>query len=521
MAEMTDTSKPDFKNGFPADNLPDGGMVAGQVDGEDVILARRGDEFFAVGAFCTHYHGPLADGLVVDDTVRCPWHHACFSLRTGEALRAPALDPIACWRVEKVGDTIYVREKLAPATAKPAVESPKTVKGAKPGKAAKSKKAPASVVIVGGGAAGLAAADMLRREGYDGTLTMISADDSAPYDRPNLSKDFLAGKAQDDWIPLRPPEYYRDHGIDLVLGSKVGALDIRKRRVELENGKAYGFKALLLATGAEPIKLPIEGAADSQVHYLRTFADSRALVAKAASAQRVVVAGASFIALEVAASLRTRGIEVHVVAPEKQPLERILGPEVGTFIRGLHEAQGVVFHLGETVLRMDGRTVTLQSGSTLEADFIVVGAGVRPSVALAEQAGLTIDNGITVNEYLETSARGVFAAGDIARWPDPHSGERIRVEHWVVAERQGQTAAKNILGRREPFNAAPFFWSQHYDVALNYVGHAEKWDSIAIDGQLEEGNFTASYRRGKQTLAVATVSRDLQSLQEEAAMESR
>ena len=301
----------------------------------------------------------------------------------------------------------------------------------------------------------------------------------------------------------------------------MGALDIRKRRVELENGKAYGFKALLLATGAEPIKLSIEGAADSQVHYLRTFADSRALVAKAASAQRVVVAGASFIALEVAASLRTRGIEVHVVAPEKQPLERILGPEVGTFIRGLHEAQGVVFHLGETVLRMDGRTVTLQSGSTLEADFIVVGAGVRPSVALAEQAGLTIDNGITVNEYLETSARGVFAAGDIARWPDPHSGERIRVEHWVVAERQGQTAAKNILGRREPFNAAPFFWSQHYDVALNYVGHAEKWDSIAIDGQLEEGNFTASYRRGKQTLAVATVSRDLQSLQEEAAMESR
>jgi NADPH-dependent 2,4-dienoyl-CoA reductase/sulfur reductase-like enzyme/nitrite reductase/ring-hydroxylating ferredoxin subunit len=518
MAEMTDTSKPDFKNGFPADNLPDGGMVAGQVDGEDVILARRGDEVFAVGAFCTHYHGPLADGLVVDDTVRCPWHHACFSLRTGEALRAPALDPIACWRVEKAGDTIYVREKLAPAAAKPAGEAPKPAKGAK---SAKSNKVPASVMIVGGGAAGLAAADMLRREGYDGPLTMISADDSAPYDRPNLSKDFLAGKAQDDWIPLRPPDYYRDHGIDLVLGARVGALDIPKRRVEIENGKTYGFKALLIATGAEPIKLPIEGAAGSQVHYLRTFADSRALVAKAESARRVVVVGGSFIGLEVAASLRARGIDVHVVAPGKQPLERILGPEVGKFIRGLHEAQGVVFHLGETVLRIDGRTVTLQGGSTLEADFTVVGAGVRPSMALAEQAGLAIDRGITVNEYLETSAPGVFAAGDIARWPDPHSGDRIRVEHWVVAERQGQTAAKNILGHRERFSAVPFFWSQHYDTAVNYVGHAEKWDSIGIDGQLEEGNFTASYRRRDQTLAVATVSRDLQSLKAEAAMESR
>jgi NADPH-dependent 2,4-dienoyl-CoA reductase/sulfur reductase-like enzyme len=376
-------------------------------------------------------------------------------------------------------------------------------------------------VIVGGGAAGLAAADMLRREGYDGPVTMISADDSAPYDRPNLSKDFLAGKAQDDWIPLRPPDYYRDHQIDLVLNSKVGALDIGNRRVELENGKTYEFGALLLATGAEPVRLPIEGATDDQIFYLRTFANSKAIIAKAEMAKRVLIVGSSFIGLEVAASLRARGIEVHIVAPEKQPLERILGPEVGGFIRGLHEAQGVVFHLGDTVARMDGRTVTLKGGSTLEADFVVLGVGVRPSVALAEKAGLALDRGVAVNEYLETSAPGVFAAGDIARWPDPHSGERIRVEHWVVAERQGQVAARNILNRREPFSAAPFFWSQHYEVTINYVGHAEKWDSIAIDGKLEEGNFSASYRRGEKTLAVATVSRDLESLKEEAEMESR
>ncbi len=489
-------------------------MVLGQVDADDVILVRRGGEFFAVGAVCTHYHGPLSDGLVVGDTLRCPWHHACFSLRTGEALRAPALDPISCWRVERVGDKAFVREKLAQPVAKTAVVSPNSSSNA--------RALPTSVVIVGGGGAGLAAADMLRREGYDGILTMISADDSPPYDRPNLSKDFLAGTAPDDWIPLRSSEYYSDRRIDLVLGSRVSSLDIKRRQVQLESGKTYGFGALLIATGAEPVRLQIEGATDAQIHYLRTFADSRAIVAKAASAKRVVVVGASFIGLEVAASLRARGIDVDVVAPENLPLERVMGPDIGRFLRGLHESHGVVFHLGTTVSRINGRSVTLSSGGILDADFVVLGVGVRPSLALAERAGLAIDRGITVNEYLETSVPGIFAAGDVARWPDPHSGERIRVEHWVVAERQGQVAAKNILGQREPFTAVPFFWSQHYDVAINYVGHAETWDAADIDGQLDLNgrDCAVTYKRRGRTLAVATISRDLQSLQTEAAMES-
>ena len=504
---MEDSAQPDFKTGLPIDNLPDGGMILGQADGEQVILARRGDELFAVGASCTHYHGPLADGLVVGETLRCPWHHACFSLRTGEALRAPALDPIACWRVEKIGDTAYVREKMAEARPKAALSS------------ASSRNPPASVVILGGGGAGLAAADMLRREGYDGPLTMISADDSAPYDRPNLSKDFLAGTAPDDWIPLRSPDFYKDRGIELVLGSRVSALELRQKRVRLENGKTYGFEGLLIATGAEAVRLKIEGATDSQLNYLRTFADGRAIVAKAASAKRVAVIGASFIGLEVAASLRARGIEVHVIAREGEPLERVMGPQVGLFVRQLHEAHGVVFHLGETVKGIDGRSVTLTGGAVLEADFVVLGVGVRPLLAVAEQAGLAIDRGIAVNEYLETSAPGIFAAGDVARWPDPHSGERIRVEHWVVAERQGQVAARNILGYREPFNAVPFFWSQHYDVAINYVGHADDWDAIEIDGELRARDCAVTYNRGGRTLAVATISRDLESLQIEAAME--
>ena len=507
MPEKTDAKKPDFKDGFPVQSIPDGGMIAGEFNGEDVILARRGADFFAVGAFCTHYHGALADGLVVGDTVRCPLHHACFSLRNGEALRAPALDPINCWRVEKSNDKVFIREKLA--APEPKSNSPKN-----------SRDLPASIVIVGGGAAGLAAADMLRREGYDGSITLISADDSPPCDRPNLSKDFLAGSASEDWIPLRPPEYYAERRIDLVLGSRAATLDVKKQQVQLENGKTYPFGTLLLATGADPVRLPVEGADPSQIFYLRTFADSKAIIARAASAKKVVVVGSSFIGLEVAASLRTRGIEVHVVAPESQPLARILGPEVGAFIRKLHEEHGVIFHLGETVSRMDGRTVKLSGGSTVEADFLVLGVGVRPSLALAEQAGLAMDHGIAVNEYLETSAPGVFAAGDIARWPDPNSKDKIRVEHWVVAERQGQVAARNILGRREPFTAVPFFWSAHYDVTLNYVGHAEKWDAIKIDGKLDARDCTVHYMQGDRTLAVVTIARDLQSLQAEVAMES-
>jgi len=505
---MESAERPDLAQGIAVSQVPEGGIIQGQAGGEDVILARSGDEFFAVGASCPHYGGPLAKGLLVRDELRCPLHHACFSLRTGQPLRAPAFDPIPCWRVERVGNQVFVREKRATPTRKP-VEIATT-----------RRKPPASVVIVGGGAAGLAAAEMLRREGYDGAVTMISADDSAPCDRPNLSKEFLAGTAPEEWIPLRSPDFYTEHRITLLLNSRVSSLDVDKRRIQLEDGKSYEFDALLLATGADPVRLPVPGAADSQLLYLRTFADSRALVQRAASAQQVVIAGASFIALEVAASLRERGLSVHIVAPEQQPLERVLGPEIGRFLRGLHESHGVAFHLGETVARLDGRQVTLSGGEKLDADFLVVGVGVRPALALAEQAGLKIDRGVLVNEYLETSVSGIFAAGDIARWPDAHSGKRLRVEHWVVAERQGQIAARNILGFQERFDAVPFFWTRQFGVAVKYVGHAERWDTVEIDGTLESQNCAVTYRFREQRLAVATISRDLENLEVEVAMEA-
>jgi NADPH-dependent 2,4-dienoyl-CoA reductase/sulfur reductase-like enzyme/nitrite reductase/ring-hydroxylating ferredoxin subunit len=504
---MSDRKGIDFKAGVPLRQIPGGAIVAGHVDDDEIIVVRRGDECFAVGAHCTHYHGPLADGLIVGDTVRCPWHHACFSLRTGEAVRAPALDPVTRWRVERLGDMVFVREKLDEAAAS--------------GGTAAHGDLPRAVVIVGGGGAGLAAADMLRRHGYDGTITMLSADEAPPVDRPNLSKDFLAGTAQEDWIPLRSPEFFADNKIDLQLNARVTSIDTKGRRVQLENGSSQAFDALLLATGAEPVRLKLDGEAGIPVHYLRTFADSRAIVASSVSktAKRALVIGASFIGLEVAASLRARGLDVTVVAPESEPLERVMGPGVGRFIRSLHESKGVVFRLGTTVTRLDGHTATLGDGSTVKADFVVAGVGVRPLVALAEAAGLAVDRGVTVDEYLQTSAPRIFAAGDIARWPDPRSGEGIRVEHWVVALRQGQTAARNMLGLREGFDLVPFFWSQHYDISINYVGHAERWDSADIDGDLDAHDATVTYKKEGRILAVATVFRDKASLEAEERME--
>ncbi|HUH93892.1 MAG TPA: FAD-dependent oxidoreductase [Casimicrobiaceae bacterium] len=494
---------PDLTQGIALDSVSDGKMLRGHVGEDAVLLARRGAELFAIGATCTHYGGPLAEGLMVGATVRCPWHHACFSLNTGEALRAPALSPVACWRTELREGKVFVREKASEKT-----------RSATP----KARGAPQKIVIVGGGAAGFAAAEMLRRDGYQGGIVMLSDDDAGPVDRPNLSKDYLAGTAPEDWIPLRGDDFYREQHIDLRLSTRVVAIDAGTREVVLENASRIPYDRLLLATGAEPVRLPLAGMDLPHVHTLRTLRDCRAIIAQAASARRAVVLGASFIGLEVAASLRAREIEVHVVAPEKRPMERILGVEMSGFVRKLHEEHGVVFHLEDTATAIAAREVCLKSGGAIEADLVVVGVGVRPRLALAEKAGLALDRGVAVTEYLETSAPDIFAAGDIARWPDPRSG-RIRVEHWVVAERQGQAAARNMLGAREKFTAVPFFWSQHYDVPINYVGHAESWDELEIDGDIAARDCVVRYRRGGRVLAVASIYRDAQSLEAEVELE--
>ncbi|BBO13940.1 pyridine nucleotide-disulfide oxidoreductase [Bradyrhizobium ottawaense] len=503
MTENNKPSGPDLSKGVSLTAFRDGKLL-GHVGEEDVLLVQAGSEIFAIEPACSHYHGPLAEGLVVGDTIRCPWHHACFSLRTGEATRPPALNALAVWEVARDRDDIIVRRKR---------EAPK------PSTAHRNAPTPEKFVIVGGGAAGFAAAETLRREGFAGAITMLSDDGAMPVDRPNLSKDYLAGNAPEDWLPLRGQDYYQDAGIDLRLNTDVSAIDAKTRNVTLGNGDRLPFDRLLLATGAEPVKLQIPGADQPHVHTLRSVADSRAIIKAAESARRALVIGASFIGLEVAASLRARKIEVHVVAPEERPMQKVLGSEMGDFVRSLHEENGVIFHLKDTVEKLDGTRATLKSGAVIEADLVVVGIGVKPRLALAEHAGLAADRGVSVSEYLETSVAGIFAAGDIARWPDPHSRQTIRVEHWVVAERQGQTAARNMLGKRERFDAVPFFWSQHYDVPINYVGHAESFDEVAIDGSIGGKDCLLKYRKDGRVLAIASIYRDLDNLKAELEME--
>jgi NADPH-dependent 2,4-dienoyl-CoA reductase/sulfur reductase-like enzyme/nitrite reductase/ring-hydroxylating ferredoxin subunit len=498
MSASSELSGPDLSEGVAVAELPESGMLLGHAAGEAVLLAKSGDEVYAVSATCTHYGGPLAEGLMWQGTVRCPWHHACFSLRTGEALSAPALNPIACWDVEQRGERLYVLGK-----SKQRREAVTMSSGL------------SSVVIIGGGAAGHAAAEALRQRGYSGKLTVISADASPPVDRPNLSKDYLAGNAPEEWIPLRPPEFFAEQKIELLLDTRVARIDVASKRVVTEAGAVLEYDALLLATGAEPVRLAVPGADLPHVHYLRSLADSRSIIAAAGGAKRAVVIGSGFIGLEAAASLRKRGLDVHVVTPAARPLEKVVGPELGDLITQLHQQQGVHFHFGTQAKLIEPHRVTLTDGSLLETTLVVAGIGVKPSLALAEAAGLALDRGVLVNTFLETSAPGIYAAGDIARWPDPHSGEKIRVEHWVVAQRQGQIAAANMLGQREPCDLVPFFWSQHFDTTLSYVGHAENWDQIAVDGDIAQRDCRVSFKRGGRTLAVVTVNRDLQSLEAE------
>lgn len=505
-SESSTPSGPDLTRGVAAAELAEGDLLLGHVGEEPVLLTRNRGEVLAVGANCTHYGGPLHEGLVVGGTIRCPWHHAAFDLRTGRVDRPPALDGIACWAVVERGGVITV---TAPKAAAPP-PAPSQYAGR-----------PESVLIVGGGAAGHQAAETLRRDGYDGGVTIVEAGPSAPYDRPNLSKDYLAGTAEEAWIPLRGDDFYPEHRIELVLGRSAVELDVGARRVRLDDGSWRDFGALLIATGAEPVRLP--GPEPGQrVYLLRSLADSRAIIDAASGARRAVVIGASFIGLEVAASLRSRGLEVTVVAPDARPLEKILGPDIGDMVRALHEQHGVVFRLGRSAKSIGKDQVVLDDGSALPADLVVAGIGVRPVTALAERAGLAVDRGIVVDRFLETSAPGIYAAGDVARWPDPRSGELIRVEHWVFAQRQGQAVARNIVAepaQRRAFDVVPFFWSRHYHLSIDYSGFAAHWDRAVIEGDLAAHDAMVAYETAGAVLAGAAVGRERASLDLEAALE--
>lgn len=493
---------PDFSKGVPLASVPESGVLAGHVNGDPALLVRLDDGIHALSGRCSHYGAPLAEGLVIGDEIRCPWHHACFNLRTGAALRAPAFAALTTWRLEIVGQTLFVRaEATVDWPAQPPAQQPR----------------PESIVIIGGGAAGYAAALRLRELGYGGALSMLSADTSAPYDRPNLSKDYLAGTAPEDWIPLRGPKFYTNRKIDLRLGCNVSAIDTAARQVITATGEQLPYDALLIATGAQPRRLPIAGFDLPNAFVLRSLEDARAIVEASKEATSVALIGAGFIGMEAAAALRSRGLEVHVVAPEEVPMEAVLGRELGGFITGLHQEQGVIFHLGSCVKGFSGKVLTLTDGTAIDADLLLLGTGVTPRTELAAAAGLAVEDGILVDANLQTSVAGLFAAGDVARYP--YGGEPIRIEHWVHAQRQGQAAAANMLGAGQAFTDVPFFWTHHYGLDLRYTGYAGGWDEVRIYGSLAQRDFTARYFRAGELVAAASVGRDLENLCIEAALQ--
>jgi 3-phenylpropionate/trans-cinnamate dioxygenase ferredoxin reductase subunit len=359
-------------------------------------------------------------------------------------------------------------------------------------------------LIIGASLTGAKAAEALREEGFDGRVVLVGAEAERPYERPPLSKDYLRGEMTERPY-VHDAGFYEAHDIELRLGRTAVSLDPARNEVALDDGERLRYDRLLLATGAEPRHLTIPGAELDGVLYLRTVEDSDALRARLDAGGSVVVVGAGWIGAEVAASARRRGIDVTVVDPMSVPLERVLGPEVGAVYRDVHADHGVrlLMEAGVEAFEGDGRVerVRTTDGRSVAADFVVVGVGVRPRAQLAAQAGLTVDNGIRTDATLQTSVPGVFAAGDVANADHPFFGEPLRVEHWGNALEQGPAAARNMLGRAEPYERLPYFFSDQYDVGMEYAGFARSWDRVVFRGDPASREFVAFWVEGERVVA--------------------
>jgi 3-phenylpropionate/trans-cinnamate dioxygenase ferredoxin reductase component len=376
-------------------------------------------------------------------------------------------------------------------------------------------------VIVGGGLAGAKAAEALREEGFDGRVVLLGEEDVAPYERPPLSKEYLQGEAQRDVIWAQDEGWYEAHDVQLRTSTKVSELALSSSEVVLDGGERIGFDQLLLATGSSAKRLPIPGADLDGVRVLRTVHDSDALREALQPGVRVAVIGAGWIGCEVAASARKRGAEVTMIAPEEFPLERVLGPEVGAIYREVHASHGVELALGTGVEAIEGSGkvsgVRTSAGTIHAADLVVIGVGAAPRLELAEAAGLDVDGGVLTDDRLRTSAANVFAAGDIAAAEHPIIGERIRVEHWGTALEQGPAAARNMLGRDLAYERIPYFFSDQYDVGMEYAGYAPAYDRVVFRGDPSSFEFLAFWMRGNRVVAgmnvnVWEVNDDIQAL---------
>lgn len=480
-------------------DFADGEMKQVSAAGKEILLARVGGTFHAVGATCTHYGAPLVDGVLNDKRLVCPWHHACFNITTGEVKEPPALDALPGYEVRTEIEHVIVR---IPDDASDRRTPPMTKRDPKDERL---------FAIAGGGAAGYAAAQTLREDGFTGRLVLITNENHLPYDRPNLSKDYLQGKAEPEWLPLRGEEYFAKVDIEVIRGKEIEHIDAAEKTIKFADGEALRCDALLIATGGEPRRLPFQTETKENVLLLRSCADADALIAAAEKGKRAVVIGASFIGMEAASSLATRGCEVTVVAPDDVPFQKILGGEIGKLFQDLHEGKGVKFKLGASVAGFTGTdkvtAVTLENGERLDADLVLVGVGVKPATHFLKGVALHTDGGVVVDEHLR-AADGVYAAGDIAYFPSSLTGERQRIEHWRTALQQGRTAAHNMCGKEVSYQGVPFFWTNQFDVGLVYVGHAAKWDEILFQGDLSAHDFLAFYMKGDRVLAIAGMNRD-------------
>lgn len=470
-----------------------------ELEGKPVILARVQGEYYAFGAKCTHYGAPLNEGVLKGHSLICPWHHACFDIRSGLRLEPPALNDLPHFPVHIENGFVTVTIPHDNETEPQGKAHP-----------AESRH----FVIVGGGAAGNAAAEELRRAGFVGRITVISAAPDVPVDRPNLSKDYLDGHAKPEWVPLRSQDWYAARDIELLLDTSVTRVDPKAHTVYTSQGASVHYDQLLLATGGIPRQLKgIPGVELNGIYYLRTLEDAGRIIQAATDGKRAVIIGASFIGMEVAASLAGgRSVAVTVVAPEEVPFRRILGDDIGRMFQREHEQNGVQFRLGDGVTGFRGqngqvRTVELKSGESLGADFVVIGVGVVPATDFLLNSGLLLneqDHSLWVDRHLKTRFADVYAAGDIARWDDG-SDQGVRIEHWRVAQQQGIVAAHNMLGENQIIDhRVPFFWTNQWKLTLNYVGHAPMWDEIIYwGGTPERRKFIAFYVRGSKLQAAA------------------
>jgi len=494
-----------------ANDLQDGDMKQVKVGDTDVLLARVRGQYFATGAMCTHYGAPLVEGALSGTRVICPWHHACFNVTTGDLEEPCALDALPHYDVRRRGDDILV---TVPTEATDRRELPPVAKTAQDGRV---------FVILGGGAAGEAALEELRREGFAGRIMLITREQRLPYDRINLSKDYLDGNAGEDALPLRPDAFYQEHAIELLREHDVQQVDAQGRVITFADGSTLRYDALLLASGSKPRTLSVPGSDLKNVFTLRSVEDADNIIAATKAITRAVVVGSSFIGMEAAASLTRRKVAVTVVAPDAVPFARTLGERIGKVFQGMHEEMGVTFRLPGKVVRIEGtdrvEAVILESGERIATDAVVVGVGVQPSVEYLRGIELQKDGSIAVDATLKV-ADSLFAAGDIATFPYKHTGENIRVEHWRVAEQHGRAAAHSMLGQNQPYEGVPFFWTAHFGQALHYSGSTKVWDDIIFWGDPEERGkpssegspsthkFIAFFVKNNKVVAVAGMNSD-------------